>query len=135
MLLQGGSKMVVSVGHQLGNYQLTRLLGRGGFAEVYLGKHIHLDTFAAVKVLHTHLSQAEVERFRNEARTIARLTHPNIVRVLDYGVQGTTPFLVMDYAPNGSLRQHHPKGLSVPLATIVHYVNPTSCATRLLKSY
>jgi eukaryotic-like serine/threonine-protein kinase len=120
--------MVVALGQQLGNYQLTRLLGRGGFADVYLGKHIHLDTFAAVKVLHTHLSEVEVERFRNEARTIARLTHLNIVRVLDYGVQGTTPFLVMDYAPNGSLRQHHPKGLSVPLATIVHYVNQVAAA-------
>ena len=43
------------VGQRLGNYQLTRMLGRGGFAEVYLGEHIHLNTFAAVKVLHTQL--------------------------------------------------------------------------------
>lgn len=120
--------MVVTVGQQLGNYQLTRLLGRGGFADVYLGKHVHLDTFAAIKVLHTHLSQVDVEKFRNEARTIGRLTHPNIVRVLDYGVQGATPYLVMDFAPNGSLRQHHPKGLSVPLATIVHYVDQVAAA-------
>lgn len=115
--------MAGRVGQQLGNYRLIRLIGRGGFAEVYLGKHIHLDTLAAVKVLHTQLSQSAVEKFRTEARTIARLAHPHIVRVLDFGVEGNTPCLVMEYAPNGSLRQHHPKGLSLPLPTIAQYVN------------
>ncbi len=71
---------------QLGNYRLTRLLGRGGFAEVYLGEHIHLSTLAAVKVLHTELTSDEREKFRVEARTIARLEHQHIVRVLDFGV-------------------------------------------------
>ncbi len=44
------------IGQQLGNYRLTTLLGEGGFAEVYLGEHIHLGTQAAVKVLHTQLT-------------------------------------------------------------------------------
>jgi len=114
--------MAVIVGQQFGNYRLLHLLGRGGFAEVYLGRHIHLDTLAAVKILHTQLSQADVDRFRNEARTLVQLAHPHIVRVLDYGVEGTTPFLVMDYASNGSLRQRHPRSLVLPLATVVPYV-------------
>lgn len=42
-------------GQQLGNYRLIRLLGRGGFADVYLGQHIHLNSHAAVKILHTRL--------------------------------------------------------------------------------
>src|SRR5436190_8098977 len=100
--------MADRVGQQLGNYQLIRLLGRGGFAEVYLGEHIHLNTLAAIKVLLTQLASEDIENFRKEARTIAHLEHPHIVRVLEFGIEGTVPFLVMDYAPNGSLRQRHP---------------------------
>lgn len=107
------------VGQQLGNYRLTRLLGGGGFAQVYLGEHIYLSTQAAIKVLHSQLTSDNVEWFRTEARTIARLVHPHIVRVLDFGVDGLTPFLVMDYAPNGSLRQQHPRGKRVPLPLVV----------------
>src|SRR5579885_2732031 len=111
------------LGQQLGKYRLTRLLGTGGFAEVYLGEHIHLGTQAAIKLLHTQLaSEAEVEKFRQEARTIASLTHPNIVRVLDFDVQDGTPYLVMDYAPNGSLRQHLPAGKPLAPADILPYL-------------
>ena len=114
--------MTERVGQQLGNYHLIRLLGEGGFAEVYLGEHIHLGTQAAIKVLHTQLAKEDIETFRNEARTIARLEHPNIVRVLDFGLEGSTPYLVMSYAVNGTLRQRHPKGTRLPLVTIVSYV-------------
>jgi serine/threonine protein kinase len=92
--------MADRVGQQLGNYHLICLLGEGGFAEVYLGEHIHLNTLAAIKLLYTQLSSSDVEKFRAEARIVARLIHPHIVRVLDFGVEGKTPFLVMDYAPN-----------------------------------
>src|SRR6266700_823156 len=89
-------------GRQLGNYRLRSLLGHGGFAEVYLGEHIYLETQAAIKVLHTQLASTDIEQFRIEARTIAHLIHPHIVRVLEFGVEGRTPFLVMDYAPNAA---------------------------------
>lgn len=110
------------IGQQLGNYRLTRVLGKGGFAEVYLGEHIHLGTEAAVKVLHTQLTNEHIEAFRMEARTIAHLTHPHIVRVLEFGVEGGVPFLVMDYAPKGNLRRLHPKGTVLAIDTIVTYV-------------
>ena len=115
-------------GQQLGNYRLIRILGQGTFADVYLGEHVHLQTQAAVKVLHERLESLDVESFLTEARTIAHLHHPHIVRVLDFGVEGTTPFLVMDYAPHGNLRQRHPKGSQVPLDTIVSYVNQVADA-------
>jgi WD40 repeat protein len=113
--------MVDYIGQRLGNYQLTRLLGEGGFAQVYLGEHIYLSTQAAIKVLNTQMAN-DTDWFRTEARTIARLVHPNIVRVLEFGVEGNTPFLVMDYAPSGTLRQRHPKGTRLPLATVTSYV-------------
>ena len=114
--------MTGRVGQQLGHYRLVALLGRGGFAEVYLGEHIYLETTAAIKVLHTQLDSDEVESFRKEAQTVARLVHPHIVRVLDYGVEEGTPFLVVDYAPNGTLRKYHPKGVPLPLTAVVSYV-------------
>ncbi len=120
--------MVDRVGQQPGYYRLVRLLGQGGFAEVYLGEHSYLDTQAAIKVLHTQLAQDDIEQFRLEAKRIAHLEHPHIVRVLDLGVEGTTPFLVMSYAPGGTLRQRHPKGARLPLSLIVQYVKQVSDA-------
>ena len=114
--------MADGAGQQLGNYRLHRLLGRGGFANVYLGEHIHLQTLAAIKVLQVEMGSDSLNDFLHEARTIAHLLHPHIVRVLDFGVEGNMPFLVMDYAPNGTLRLHHPKGSCLPITTIVAYV-------------
>src|SRR2546423_12781018 len=98
--------MTDRVGQQLGNYQLIRLLGEGGF---------------------TQLTNDDVDMFRTEARTIAHLIHPHIVRVLEFGVEAR-PFLVMDYAPNGTLRQRHPKGTRLPLDTIASYVKQVADA-------
>src|SRR6266852_1911003 len=120
--------MAERIGQRLGNYRLVRLLGTGGFAEVYLGEHIYLKSQAAIKVLYTHLAHEEVAGFLSEAQTLVRLIHPHIVRLLDFGVQGNTPFLVMDYAPNGTLRQCYPKGERLPLATIVGYVKQVADA-------
>ena len=113
---------------QLGNYQLVRHVGHGAFSDVYLGIHVHLKTPAAIKLLHTELTSTEVMQFRNEARTIARLEHPNIVRVLDFGIENHTPYIVMAYAPNGTLRQRHPKGSILSLSTVASYVRQISSA-------
>ncbi len=120
--------MADRVGQQFGNYRLVTLLGQGGYAEVYLGQHLRLELQAAIKVLHTYLTGQEAEHFQQEAQTIAKLTHPSIVRVFDYDVQEGVPFLVMDYAPNGSLRRRHPKGTVVPLTQIVSYVKQVAAA-------
>src|SRR5713226_639660 len=105
------------VGQQFGNYRLTHLIGQGGFAEVYLGEHVYLKMQAAIKVLQLRLAGSNQESFLAEAQTIARLEHPHIVQVLDYGVQGTIPFLVMSYAQNGTLRERYPPGSVLPLET------------------
>ena len=64
--------MTDRVGQQLGNYRLISLLGRGSFAEVYLGEHVYLETQAAIKVLHTQLANADIEPFRLEAKRCER---------------------------------------------------------------
>ena len=114
--------MVDRVGQQLGNYIIRSKLGDGGFADVYLGEHIHLGTYAAIKILNTQLPGEDIEKFRNEARNIAHLSHSHIVRVLEFSIEGNMPFLVMEYAPHGTLRQRHPRGTRLSLPTVVEYV-------------
>jgi eukaryotic-like serine/threonine-protein kinase len=120
--------MADRVGQQLGNYRLIRLLGQGGFAEVYLGQHIYLDTLAAIKVLHTRIDSDDVDHFRDEARMVARLVHPHIVRVLEFNVEEMTPYLVVDYAPNGTLRKRHARGIPLPPTTVINYVRQLASA-------
>jgi len=120
--------MTDRVGQQLGNYRLVRQLGRGGFATVYLGEHAYLKSHAALKVLHTQLSEEDAAAFLREAQTLASLTHPHIVRVLDFALEDGTPFLVMEYALHGTLRQRHPKETRLPLDTIVSYVQQVASA-------
>lgn len=109
------------VGQQIGNYRLVRLLGSGGFAEVYLGQHVHLASKqAAVKML--QLFDVDVEKFQEEAETTEKLVHPHIIRLLDFALQEGTPFLVLDYAPGGSLRARYPRGSQLPLDIVVGYL-------------
>ncbi|GLV58719.1 hypothetical protein KDH_55490 [Dictyobacter sp. S3.2.2.5] len=110
-------------GRQFGHYRLLRLLGQGGFADVYLGEHIHLGSFAAIKILYARLVDEYRERFINEARTLAHLSHPHIIRLLDFGIEDEIPFLIMEYAPHGTLRQRHPPKTKLPLSTVVDYMN------------
>jgi tRNA A-37 threonylcarbamoyl transferase component Bud32 len=113
------------VGHCLGNYRVVRLLGEGGAAQVYLGEHQMLTMQAAIKVLHPRYSlfQQDIARFLREARTIAHLEHPHIVRVLECALdERGLPYLVMEYAPGGTLRQWLPEGTPLALPLIEDYV-------------
>src|SRR5689334_21547358 len=107
---QKGVFMDDRFGKQLGSYRLFELLGQGGFADVYLSEYIDLHTLAAIKVVRLRLVESNVQSFLNEARTIAHLVHPYIIRVLDFGVQDGIPFLEMDYAPKGTFRQRFLNG-------------------------
>ena len=117
------------VGQHLGNYRLLRFLGRGSFGDVYLGEHEHEHTMAAVKVVQARLTAEDLKEFINETSVTFRLKHPNIAQLLDFGVSADgTPFLVMAYAANGTLRQRHLKGTRLPLEMIVSYVKQVAAA-------
>src|ERR1700694_4486533 len=120
--------MTDRIGQQLGHYRLNRKLGSGGFADVYLAEHIYLNTPAAVKLLNASLASWDIQNFHNEAKTIARLVHPHIVRILDFGIEASIPYLVMEYAPNGTMRQRYPKETQVPLPLVVMYVEQIASA-------
>jgi WD40 repeat protein len=121
--------MIDHQGQQFDNYRIIGPpLGVGSFGKVYLAEHIYRKNQApvAIKVL-SPLALDDLQNFLAEART-ARLRHPNIVQVLDFGVEKHIPFIVMEYAPNGTLRQRHPKGTRVSLHTIVSYVKQIASA-------
>src|SRR5216110_762019 len=110
------------VGQELGSYRLLRLLGHGGFAEVYLTEHRYLKRKAAMKILTGKMTEDDMEGFLREAQTIAALKHPHILPVFDFGMDAATPFLVMEYAANRTLRDRHKRGTKVPLPIVVEYV-------------
>jgi len=91
----------------LAKYQLLRRMGEGGMGEVWLARHLALDAEVAVKVARPELLGTEVgDRLLHEARVLARLDHPSIVRVLDSGTdERGFPFMVMELLRGPSLRQ------------------------------
>jgi len=100
--------MALQAGHPFGNYRIVRLLGEGGFGEVYLAENPLIDRHAAVKVLHTALAQdAElVRRFLNEARAASAIHHRNIIEVFDAGVTPEgAPYILMEFLEGVSLQK------------------------------
>jgi serine/threonine protein kinase len=88
-----------------GRYRLRQMLGTGGMASVWLGDDLRLRRLVAIKVLADSLAlDADyVTRFEREALVAARLSHPNLVSVFDFGAGGPRPYLVMEYVPGGTL--------------------------------
>ena len=88
-------------------YEVTSRIGRGGMADVFLARDRLLDRPVAVKVLFAEFAAdpSFVERFRREAQSAANLSHPNIVGVYDWGKQGSTYFIVMEYVNGRSLAE------------------------------
>ena len=92
-------------GRAFRSYEIIRELGRGGMAVVYLGRQTTMDRLVAIKVIAAMYStEADFRaRFDQEARTIARLEHPHILPVIDYGEEDFGAFLVMRYVDGGTL--------------------------------
>lgn len=89
-----------------GRYQVRSRIARGGMATVYLATDLRLERRVAIKVMHGHLADDESfkQRFIQEARSAARLAHPNVVNVFDQGQDADSAYLVMEYLPGITLR-------------------------------
>jgi serine/threonine protein kinase/beta-lactam-binding protein with PASTA domain len=89
-----------------GRYQVRSRIARGGMATVYLATDLRLERRVAIKIMHGHLSDDSKfkERFIQEARSAARLAHPNVVNVFDQGQDSDMAYLVMEYLPGITLR-------------------------------
>jgi eukaryotic-like serine/threonine-protein kinase len=90
-----------------GRYRLEAKLGSGGMSTVYLARDQTLDRQVAVKVMHREMSEQadQLERFRQEARSVAKLSHPNVVSVIDAGEDGGHPYIVFEYVEGETLKQ------------------------------
>jgi serine/threonine-protein kinase len=90
-----------------GRYRLEAKLGSGGMSTVYLARDQTLDRPVAVKVMHREMSEQadQLERFRQEARAVAKLSHPNVVSVIDAGEDGGYPYIVFEYVEGETLKQ------------------------------
>lgn len=93
------------IGKQIGEYKITRLIGRGGMAVVYEAYQVSLDRYVALKIIPQSLIEEPeyLERFKREATSAARLSHPNIVSIHGFGQFGNTYYYIMDLAKGKTL--------------------------------
>ncbi|HEY1828599.1 MAG TPA: serine/threonine-protein kinase, partial [Acidimicrobiales bacterium] len=102
-----------SIGRVLGKrYRLLSALGTGASAHVFLAEDVSLQRYVAVKVLQPGLASDEsfLRRFGAEARSVASLNHPHVLRVFDWGEDADGPYLVLEYLGGGSLRDMFDRG-------------------------
>ncbi len=134
-------------GQSLGRYHILEPLGEGGMAIVYKAYDTRLENEVAVKVIRTErlspeILQRALKRFEREAKSLAQLTHPNIVHVLDYGEHAGQPYLVMPYVPGGTLKQllngkpmqwQRAARLLIPIARALDYAHKRGIVHRDIK--
>jgi|GEM_PF-821754 len=98
---------------EIPNYEIGKLAGEGGVAEVYLATHKLLERVVAIKIISpAKAGELADKRFLKEARVVAGLRHPNIVSIYDVGVLENKYYIIMEYLEGGDLKQTVKKGVS-----------------------
>lgn len=102
-------------------YELMEKIGSGGMADVYKAKDILLDRIVAVKILHSSFAEDNdfIVRFRHEAQSAGKLSHPNIVGIYDVGCDGDIHYIVMEYVEGETLKQYIDSHPHIPIDTAV----------------
>src|SRR4051794_14327761 len=102
-----GQETINSAGQTIGNYDLLEKIAEGGMGAIYKGRHRQTGQLVAIKIMPAHMASNPVllKRFEQEFRAASKLDHPNIVRALDYGDGGASPYLVMEFVEGESLGQ------------------------------
>ena len=96
--------MSIATGTKLGQYEVQDFIGQGAMGVVYRAYHSQLERTGAIKVMQAISPDTDtVARFRHEAQAIAKMRHPNIVDVYDFGEYEGTPYMIVEYVPGGSL--------------------------------
>ena len=115
-------------GMTLGAYRIMERIGRGGMATVFRAYHPALDRFVAIKVLPDFFAEEPDyrERFQQEARSVARLKHPNILEIFDYGYDDGTAYLVLELVEGGTLADR--VGKPMDLREVVRLLEPVGSA-------
>ena len=114
--------MPIATGTKLGQYEVQDFIGQGAMGLVYRAYHSELERTGAVKVMQAILPDPDtVTRFRHEAQAIARLRHPNIVDVYDFGEFQGTPYMIVEYIAGGSLSTRMGNG-PLDRATALRYL-------------
>ena len=109
------------IGKQVGHYRVDALLGDGGMGTVYRAHDLNLGRTVAIKFMHAQFAHLPEFRARltNEAQTVARLDHPSIVKIFDFGESSEGLYIAMEYVDGGSLRAHlgrlQKRGVFLPL--------------------
>ena len=117
------------VGNIIGRYKILELLGKGGMAYVYKALDTRLERLVAVKIItfnDPENSALFIKRFEREAKALAKLSHPNIVKIHDYGETDGVPYLVMEYLKGGSLKDK--VKTAIPYREAAHYLLPIAQA-------
>ncbi|GEM_PF-6061145 len=91
------------IGQKIGDYELRQLIARSTWGVIYLGYDPHLSRYAALRISKGNATEARASRFMREAQSLARLFHPHIVPVLQFGKEDDLYYLAMRYIPNGLL--------------------------------
>src|SRR5918996_5555852 len=106
-----------------GRYRLESKLGSGGMSTVYLSRDETLERWVAVKVLHREISDQpdQIERFRCEARSVAQVSHPNVVAVIDAGEESGRPYIVFEYVEGETLKHRIDRLGKLPLDEAAAY--------------
>lgn len=100
---------------EIPNYEIGKLAGRGGVAEVYLARHTLLDRTVAIKIISpAQADDLSDKRFLKEAKVVAGLRHPNIVSIYDVGVYDNKYYIIMEFLEGGDLKQNVQRTLSIP---------------------